>query len=112
MAPLATPIANSGGNPNTVYFTSYGCPVFSTGEPYYTELSLIKAKSIVLPWMEEVRKSGAAYVNPKMVVTFRDTVLGENDGWEGEPWERSDEDGGGDMSDDDYYQFPKRSNSD
>lgn len=34
-------------------FTSYGCPVLSSGEPYYVELTLIKAKQAVLAFLAD-----------------------------------------------------------
>lgn len=92
-APLGTPIANPGGNPHTVYFTSYGCPVFSAGEPYYTELALIKSKGLVLPWMTEVYRAGAGYVNPTLHVTFRDESFRDVPAWSGTPWDAYVDDG-------------------
>lgn len=53
-------------------FTSYGCPVLSSGEPYYSEVALVKAKGHVLPWMAEVYKAGKAYANPVMDVKYAD----------------------------------------
>lgn len=93
-APLGTAMANPGGNPNTVYFTSYGCPVLSAGESYYTELALIKSKSLVLPWMDEVYRAGGAYVNPELDVTFRDESFADEPAWSGKPWDLPDGDGG------------------
>lgn len=89
-ADLGMPMANAGGNPNTVYFTGYGCPVFSSGERYYIELTLIKAKGIVLPWMEEVYRAGWSYVNPQMKVTFRDESFEDVPAWSSTPWPVSD----------------------
>lgn len=80
-------MANPDGNPHTVYFTSYGCPVLSAGEPYYTELAFIKSKSLVLPWMTEVYRAGAGYVNPTLNVTFRDENFRDEPAWSGKPWD-------------------------
>lgn len=83
-------MADAGGNPDTVYFTAYGCPVFSSGEPYYIERTFIKAKGIVLPWMEEVYKAGQSYVNPEMKVTFRDETVEDVPAWSSTPWPVTD----------------------
>lgn len=85
-------MSNPGGNPNTVYFTSYGCPVLSAGERYYTELALIKSKGLVLPWMREVYNAGGAYVNPELEVTFRDESFADEPAWSGKPWALPDGD--------------------
>lgn len=67
-------------------FTSYGCPVLSSGEPYYVELTLIKAKDAVLAFLDDVyqagRDSGAgghgsAYVNPIFEITYTEEDLAE-----------------------------------
>lgn len=89
-------MANPGGNPHTVYFTTYGCPVFSAGEPYYTELALVKSKGLVLPWMEEVYRASGAYVNPALDVTFRDASFTDEPAWSGKPWVVPEEGGGSD----------------
>ncbi|KAJ4422386.1 hypothetical protein N0V82_002941 [Gnomoniopsis sp. IMI 355080] len=69
--PLNHPMANPGGNIYSHYHTAYGCPVFSSGEPYHTELTLIKAKGVVLPWMNEVYDAAGRYKNPVLNVTFK-----------------------------------------
>lgn len=70
---METPISHSEGNPNTIHFTSYGCPVLSSGEPYYTELTLIKAKSAVLSFLDEVYKTKkGSYANPTFQITYAD----------------------------------------
>lgn len=69
--PLDHPMANPGGNPYSHYHTNYGCPVLSSGEPYHTELILIKAKGVVLPWMDEVYDAGGRYKNSVLNVTFK-----------------------------------------
>lgn len=80
--PAGTPIANTGGNPNTVLYTSYGCPVFASGEPFHSELLLIKARDDMIPWMVKAGKKG--YVNPIMEVMFQDEAYTEDAShWEG-----------------------------
>lgn len=69
--PLNTPMANPGGNPYSHYLTTYGCPILSSGETYHTELALIKAKGVVLPWMKEVYDAGGQYKNQVLNVTFK-----------------------------------------
>ncbi|KAJ4386292.1 hypothetical protein N0V93_009185 [Gnomoniopsis smithogilvyi] len=69
--PLNTSMANPGGNPYSHYHTTYGCPVLSSGEPYHSELAVIKAKGVVLPWMDEVYDTGGRYRNPVLNVTFK-----------------------------------------
>lgn len=65
-------MANPGGNPYSHYHTTFGCPVLSSGEPYHSELALIKAKDVVLPWMDEVYHAGGGrYKNPVLDVTFK-----------------------------------------
>ncbi|KAF3768526.1 hypothetical protein M406DRAFT_44771 [Cryphonectria parasitica EP155] len=76
-----TPIANSNGNPDTITYTNYGCAVLSSGEPYYSELTLIKAKTHILQWMEEVRKAGRDYVHPAMKVTYKDEKYKPTNQW-------------------------------
>lgn len=89
--PLGTPLANAGGNPHTMTFTSYGCPVLSAGEPYYSERAFVKSKGHVLPWMEEVYREGKSYVNPEREVTFKDDTPPEDvPTWSGTPWPQDD----------------------
>lgn len=64
-------MANPGGNPHSHYNATYGCSVLSSGETYYSELTLIKAKGVVLPWMDEVYNAGGSYKNPVLNVTFK-----------------------------------------
>lgn len=84
--PLGTPLANPGGNSRTVTFTSYGCPVLSAGEPYYTERALVASKGHVLPWMDGVYRAGERYVNPELQVAFEDETFEEPPAWDGPPW--------------------------
>lgn len=64
-------MAHPGGNPYSHYNTAFGCPVLSAGETYYSELTLIKAKGVVLPWMDEVYNASGSYKNPVLPVTFK-----------------------------------------
>ncbi|KFA53938.1 hypothetical protein S40293_01775 [Stachybotrys chartarum IBT 40293] len=52
-APLGTPIAPPGGNPNES-IAPLGCPCFSSSEPWYTEVTLIKALVPVLGYLQRV----------------------------------------------------------
>ncbi|KAH7037223.1 uncharacterized protein B0I36DRAFT_358953 [Microdochium trichocladiopsis] len=54
MEPLNTPISGPDGNTKTTAFTGLGCPVLSSGEPNYTECTLIRAAGAVLDWIQEV----------------------------------------------------------
>ncbi|PSS03213.1 hypothetical protein BD289DRAFT_478685 [Coniella lustricola] len=78
---VGTPIANSTGNTGTLTFTNYGCPVLASGENYYSELTLIKAKGHVIPWMSKVYKAGKTYVNPVMDITFCDESYAPTTEW-------------------------------
>ncbi|KAG8167809.1 hypothetical protein KVR01_003498 [Diaporthe batatas] len=72
-------ISGPEGNNKTVLYTNYGTYVFSSGERYYTELALIKAKDILLDWLAEVGRAGAGYVNPEVEVTYADEYVGEGE---------------------------------
>lgn len=58
--PCGTFIAGPEGNKATF---AHGCPVFSLGEPYYTENMLPKGYKAVVDWFQEVA-SDADYANP------------------------------------------------
>ncbi|KUI73415.1 hypothetical protein VM1G_08727 [Cytospora mali] len=83
--PVDTAISGPEGNSNTTLYTSYGCPVFSSGENFYIEMTLIKAKDVVLPWLEEVYKTGKSYTNPELDVTFADEHFEETPAWGNDP---------------------------
>ncbi|POS71472.1 hypothetical protein DHEL01_v210132 [Diaporthe helianthi] len=72
-------ISGPDGNDKTVLFTGYGTYIFSSGERYYTELTLIKAKDMLLAWLEEVARAGAGYANPEVEVTYADEYVGEKE---------------------------------
>ena len=42
---------------------AHGCPVFSLGEPYYTETMLAKGYKTVIEWLQEVARD-PGYFNP------------------------------------------------
>lgn len=73
--------------------TSYGCPVLSSGEPYYVELTLIKAKDAVLSFLNDAYKAGAglqhdgiAYINPTFEISYaEEDVPEETYGWGATP---------------------------
>ena len=54
------------GNPQLGSFTSYGCPVFSSGESSLDELILVTAQDTILDWLLEALKSTqpGGYCNP------------------------------------------------
>jgi len=54
---------------------AYGCPVFSLGEPYYSETMLPKGYKTVVDWFQNVA-SDLHYANP--VLTRYD--VGDSDG--------------------------------
>ncbi|KAI1140783.1 Arb2 domain-containing protein [Hypoxylon sp. FL0543] len=92
--PAGTVLSGPDGNPKTSTFTQIGCPVFSSGEPYYTELTLIAGRDVVLGWLQEVAMTpeGKEYANPEFDVAFADPVAdaGASNYWGQEP----DEDAG------------------
>lgn len=51
------------GPDGTKSIPAHGCPVFSLGEPYYTETMLAKGYKTVVGWFQEVA-GDPAYVNP------------------------------------------------
>lgn len=65
-------------------FTSYGCPVLSSGETYYTELTLIKAKDAVLAFLDDAYQAtaGRTYVNPVFDITYAEEDVPETSGWD------------------------------
>ncbi|KAI1212662.1 Arb2 domain-containing protein [Annulohypoxylon truncatum] len=75
--PAGMIISGPDGNPNTTTFTEQGCPVFSSGSEHYTELTLIRARDIVLDWMQEVAMTpeDEEYTNPEYHVVYCDPKL-------------------------------------
>jgi len=43
---------------------AYGCPVFSSGEPYYSETMMSKAHRVIVDWFREVA-ADPEYENPQ-----------------------------------------------
>lgn len=70
-------ISGPEGNPKTTTFTQMGCPVFSSGEPNYTETALITGSEVILGWLQEVAMTpeGEDYTNPHFHVDFADPVF-------------------------------------
>ncbi|GJC84555.1 hypothetical protein ColLi_07393 [Colletotrichum liriopes] len=66
-APVLTPLARPGGNPNTASFTQHGCTVYSSGEPYYVECILVTNRAPILDWIQEVALAGHDYRHPEVV---------------------------------------------
>lgn len=83
--PLGTAISGPEGNPNTTLVTSYGCPVLSSGEAFYSEMTLVRARDAVLAWLEEAHGAGAGYTNPQLAVTFADEKFEEAPAWRDDP---------------------------
>jgi hypothetical protein len=93
--PASTPLAPSDGNAytnpddnNTTVSDCYGCPVYSLGEPYYSELMLPKGYEIVLDWFQEVVAGGEDYENPEVVI--EQVVQREEQTEEEIKWEEND----------------------
>jgi hypothetical protein len=61
--PCGTFVAGPEGNKAAF---AHGCPVFSLGEPYYTEAMLPKGYKTLVDWFQEVA-SDADYANPVLV---------------------------------------------
>ncbi|KKY36736.1 putative mitochondrial 40s ribosomal protein mrp2 [Diaporthe ampelina] len=79
--PAGTLISGPDGNDRTVLPTDYGTYIFSSGERYYTELTLIKARDVLLAWLAEVDRAGASYANPEVEVTYADELGGAEPTW-------------------------------
>lgn len=86
--PLDTPISGAEGNPKVGSFTSFGCPVYSSGETAVNELIMIKAMDSVLAWHREVAQD-PDYTNPQIVVTYGNIANG-GDGEETDEWDGGD----------------------
>ncbi|KAL7621156.1 hypothetical protein AAE478_008473 [Parahypoxylon ruwenzoriense] len=72
--PAGIVLSGPDGNPKTSTFTQQGCPVFSSGEPYYTECTFIAAAPRILDWLQEVATTpeGEGYVNPEFQILYAD----------------------------------------
>ena len=71
-APVDTPISGPEGNINSSVFTDYGCPVYSSGETYLSEMMFVNAKVEILDWIQHVALAGDTYTNPKIYVDYAD----------------------------------------
>lgn len=80
--PVGTLISGPDGNDMTVLPTDYGTYVFSSGERYYTELTLIKARDVLLAWLAEVDRAGASYANPVVEVAYADEHVDPAPTWD------------------------------
>ncbi|KAI1392340.1 Arb2 domain-containing protein [Hypoxylon trugodes] len=80
---VGTVLSGPDGNPNTRSFTQMGCPMFSSGEPHYTERTLITSRDVVLEWLQEVALTpeGQDYVNPSFNVVFADPHFDNDQDW-------------------------------
>ncbi|KAM5358332.1 hypothetical protein ACJZ2D_015373 [Fusarium nematophilum] len=67
--PLGTPLATPRGNP-ALGIEPLGCPCFSAGEPYFTELLTVRALRPALAYLEEVA-STRDFENPPIAVAER-----------------------------------------
>ncbi|GKT42617.1 uncharacterized protein ColSpa_02798 [Colletotrichum spaethianum] len=63
-APVLTPLAQPGGNPNTASFTQQGCTVYSSSEAYYVDCILINSRAPIFDWIQEVALAGHDYHHP------------------------------------------------
>ncbi|KAI1104532.1 Arb2 domain-containing protein [Jackrogersella minutella] len=93
LEPAGMVISGPDGNPKTTTFTQQGCPVFSSGENNYAEMTLVSAGDIVLDWLQEVALTpeGEEYENPKYHVDFSDPVFEDDPGWG--QWQDDKQDG-------------------
>ncbi|KAI3338028.1 hypothetical protein F4824DRAFT_96758 [Ustulina deusta] len=79
--PLGLILSGPSGNPHTTTFTSFGCPVFSAGEPQHVETLFIASHVAVLDWLQEVADTPAEkkpYVNPLFTVVYSDGANEDN----------------------------------
>ncbi|KAI0169810.1 Arb2 domain-containing protein [Hypoxylon sp. FL1284] len=91
--PAGIPLSGPEGNPKTTTFTDMGCPIFSSGEPHYTECTLVASAGLVLDWIQEVAMTpeGEDYANPTFEIVYADAVTADdaNQSWgqedDGEP---------------------------
>ncbi|KAI1779321.1 Arb2 domain-containing protein [Hypoxylon cercidicola] len=81
LEPAGIPLSGPEGNPKTTTFTSLGCPVFSSGEPHYTEVTLIASAGHVLDWLQEVAMTpeGEDYENPIFHIAYADPIQPDDD---------------------------------
>ncbi|KAL1901790.1 hypothetical protein Cpir12675_000299 [Ceratocystis pirilliformis] len=80
-APVNAPLLGLTGHRSPSTTNSIVCPVYSSGEPYYNECSLVRAKDCVTQWLYEVSQM-SDYKNPHLdeLTIFGDnTATAEND---------------------------------
>ncbi|KAI0844295.1 Arb2 domain-containing protein [Daldinia vernicosa] len=89
--PAGMVISGPEGNPKTTTFTQMGCPIFSSGEPNYTETALIAGSEVILGWLQEVAMTpeGQDYTNPYFHVDFADPVF-DTDEPDWSPWQNEE----------------------
>jgi hypothetical protein len=107
--PVNIPLSSADGNPASQYFTSYGCPVFSGGDNYYTELLFIQSHKEILEWFEEVAQVGRSYRNPAILEVTVEADDTSNSDTEGAGDGRKGKDGKekGDWSNDNWEAMPE-----
>ncbi|KAI5867633.1 hypothetical protein GGS23DRAFT_612772 [Durotheca rogersii] len=90
--PAGMVLSGPEGNPKTTAFTQIGCPVFSSGEPHYTECTLVASGRIVLDWLHEVATTpdGEDYSNPEFQIIYADPPAEEVDGVDWSRWKEED----------------------
>ncbi|CRK23375.1 hypothetical protein BN1708_003650 [Verticillium longisporum] len=68
--PAGMPLAGPHGNSKTSTFLNHGtAAVYSSGEPYYVEMILVRARESILGWLGEVAATGFdAYQHPEITV--------------------------------------------
>lgn len=62
--PAGIPLAGPEGRK---YIQGYGCPVYGLGEPYYSELMLVRGYKDVLEWFQKVHWD-AEYENDEIII--------------------------------------------
>lgn len=99
------PLSGPEGNPKTTTFTGMGCLIFSSGEPHFTELTLIASAGLVLDWVQEVAMTpeGEDYANPKFDIVYTDPVTVTDPDWS--HWKEGEAEGEMDDKDDEESQI-------
>ncbi|KAK5991249.1 hypothetical protein PT974_09527 [Cladobotryum mycophilum] len=84
--PVDTPLAPPEGNEST-NIPPFGCPCFSSSEPHYTEVILIKAREQVLSYLEHVAEH-PGFENPTINVAERPERVFTEEDWKTLPEEQ------------------------
>ncbi|KAI4864847.1 Arb2 domain-containing protein [Hypoxylon rubiginosum] len=105
LEPAGMPLSGPEGNPKTTTFTGMGCLIFSSGEPHFTELTLIASAGLVLDWVQEVAMTpeGEDYANPKFDIVYTDPVTVTDPDWS--HWKEGEAEGEMDDKDDEESQI-------